>query len=71
MGIETVITCDRCEKKIVDEDFTSIELGLETDMNVSEEQDVRKASHRIFCIPCGSIVWPRLLTTVNEKLHNQ
>lgn len=60
MGIETVVTCDRCEKKIVEEDYTTINLTLETDRGLPN-LDVKKRSSRIFCVQCGDIVWTDLL----------
>lgn len=61
MGIETVITCDRCDRKIEDEDFASIDLRFEIDKNHEvSATDIKRNSHGIYCIPCGDIVWNRL-----------
>lgn len=60
MGIEHVITCDRCERVIdtMIENFTSINAKFETDDNVEmPARDVRKSEHAIFCIQCAERVW--------------
>lgn len=60
MGIETVITCDRCRRDISDEDFASLHVDFEIEHNRSNEGDVRKRVSGIYCTECGHSVWERL-----------
>ena len=67
MGIEHVITCDRCKRVIDDkvEDYTSILAKLEIDHNVNPMQrDERESEHGLFCTDCSERVWNQVKTVL-------
>jgi ribosomal protein S27E len=52
MGVETIITCDSCNRILKDEDYMSAELKLEIDRNHTEGTDYRDRFYRLICLDC-------------------